>query len=80
MDSLIELWYNTNYIRINDLENYIDENLIFIVLPTDNYVAYNKFIPNYDYNWIKPNLEPENKTPKDAPLELFKIFDFIPNN
>jgi hypothetical protein len=46
----------------------------------DTYVSYDVFKPDENYNYIEGYTEPANKFPKDDPITLHKVADFIPES
>ena len=80
-NSGIKLYYDSNYIRIFDINAQIDSNLQwFIVVPMDQFISFDKFKPNSEYNKIIGYDNPEGEYPKDDYLEIYSIADYIPNN
>ena len=80
----IVLYYKEEYSLVNDsLKNgtYTDsQGQLFIVVPMDTYVSYDVFKPDENYNYIEGYAEPANKFPKDDPITLHKVADFIPES
>lgn len=80
----IVLYYKEEYILVNDaLKNgtYTDnQGQLFIVVPTDTYVSYETFKPDENYNYIEGYTTPANTFPKDDPITLHKVADFIPES
>lgn len=83
----LELYYNADYVYMDDIETISDTNLqFFMTVPVDTYVSFSKFEPNVEYNYIegydKPvgTNEPEDGFPKDDPISLYTVADFIPSN
>lgn len=79
----ITLYYSTEYIMISNLELFIqgtNNNQMFIVVPVDTFVAYDKFIPNYTDNYIEGGTKPSGNYPKDDPISLYTLSDFLPGN
>lgn len=68
---------DSNYIQISDIRNYVDNNQLFIVAPIDTYLTYDQFKPNGEDNYIDGS-ETDKKYPKDDPLYLFTLSNFIP--
>ena len=86
-DTKLELYYNADYVYMDDIETIDDNNFqFFITVPVDTYVSFSKFEPNIEYNYIegynKPvgTNEPEKGFPKDDPISLYTVADFIPSN
>lgn len=85
----IELWYSTEYIYIHpdNMDEYLDSHgTLFMVVPIDTYASIDRFVPNASYNYIegydKPKGfdEPADGYPKDDPISLYTVADFIPTN
>ena len=73
------LYYQPNYKYIYPEQVKLASNDdLFIVVPIDAYVPYNKFQPNPEYNYIKGYDKPAGDYPKDDPISLHKVSDFIP--
>jgi hypothetical protein len=49
-----------------------------MVAPVDTYLTYDQFKPNEKNNYIYGLTEPDKKYPKDDPLYLFILSNFIP--
>lgn len=79
----ITLYYSTQYTVINDLKSHDDStSQLFMVVPMDLFVDSSKFVPDERYNWIngktKPN--PTVEYPKDDPIFLYTLSNFIPQD
>lgn len=77
-----ELYYNTQYILIPETQafnQYSSGYQLFVVSPVDVYVPKSKLIPNtkdnYIYGYDKPGTV---EYPKDDPLYLYRIAEFMP--
>ena len=84
-DLNIELYYTTDYSRIFDLNAHIQnpesESVIFIVVPIDTFVPEDKFEPNDTDNFISGHTNNAGNTyPKDDPIILYTISNFVPGN
>lgn len=77
-----ELYYNTQYILIKDTEafnSYSSTYPLFVVSPVDVYVPKSKLVPDPAVNYIAGGNKPGDiEYPKDDPLYLYKISDFMP--
>ena len=73
-----ELYYNTSYILVEQIQYYNEPNQLFIVVPMDVFVDSSKFIPNESYNWIEGRTKPSGTYTKDDPISLYTLCDFIP--
>ena len=88
----LELFYKPEYVYIDNFSLFNDTwGQLFIVVPMDVYVSTNKFQPDVTVNYIqgcdKPTSPHESKPgfptsgfPKDDPLILYTVADFIPQN
>lgn len=74
----ITLYYSTDYILIDRIASYSGNNQVFVVFPMDTFVAYDKFIPNKSDNYINGNTKPSGEYPKDDPIFLYNLSDYIP--
>ena len=81
----IELYYKTDYILVDNMLGFSDSiSQLFIVVPADSYIDSTNFKPNASSNYIegypKPTgvNEPEGGFPKDDPISLHTVADFIP--
>lgn len=79
----IQLYYKEEYILVNDdlvNDTYTDSlGQLFIVVPVDTYVYYDIFEPNENYNYIENHTKPAGTFPKDDPITLHKVANFIPD-
>ena len=77
----IDLYYKTDYIKIENLHNFSEEGRqLFIVVPMDTYTPEDKFVPVVEYNYIQGYDKPDDKIyPKDDPISIYTLADFIPN-
>lgn len=75
-----KLFYSTDYILIKEIDKYRESNQLFIVVPMDTFVAYENFEPNEIYNYIEGKNKPSGEYPKDDPISLYTLADFIPEN
>lgn len=73
----IVLFYDSNYIQISDIKNYVENNQLFIVASVDTYLTYDQFKPNVAYNYIAET-DTKKIYDKDDPLYLFTLSNFIP--
>lgn len=76
-----ELYYNSQYILIPPdaaFDQYKNTYPLFVVSPMDAYVPIKKFTPNYKDNYIAGETAPDGNYPKDDPLYLYTLSDFIP--
>lgn len=80
-DGNITIYYKSDYINTTSIDKIqINPNLqYFLVVPIDSYVSSDKFQPNPEYNYIKNHTKPEGEFPKDDPIELYTLAEFIPN-
>jgi hypothetical protein len=46
------IYYNTNYINIEHIKEYVQSNQLFVVMPIDTFVSSEYFYPNENYNYI----------------------------
>ena len=85
----LKLYYSPKYILVSpdNINIFPDsERQLFIVVPSDVYVSSKTFVPNENDNYIqgydKPTgvNEPEDGYPKDDPITLYTVSDFIPEN
>ena len=77
----ITLYYKDDYELIvgDKSAGIVDKNApIFVVVPMDSYVPKKEFTPNTTYNYIQGCPKPSGVYPKDDPLVLCTIADFIP--
>ena len=74
----ITLYYKTDYKPITRMDLYNKPNQVFVTFNKDTYVSRDKFVPNTDYNWINGQNEPEEKFPKDYPIFIYELSEFIP--
>lgn len=77
----IDLYYKTDYIKIENLHNFSEEGRqLFIVVPMDTYAPEDKFVPAIEHNYIQGYDKPDDKIyPKDDPISIYTLADFIPN-
>ena len=78
----ITLYYKQDYILIEySFGLHPDDEPVFVVVPMDAYVTSEHFEPDESLNYIKGCEKPEGKYdyPKDDPLVLCTVGDFIPN-
>lgn len=88
----LELFYKPEYVYVDNLGLFNDNTgQLFIVVPMDVYVSTSKFQPDPEINYIqgcdkptsahasKPGF-PASGFPKDDPLILYTVADFIPQN
>ena len=75
-----KLFYSTDYILIKEIDKYREPNQVFIVVPMDTFVNYENFQPNELYNYIEGKDKPSGEYPKDDPISLYTLADFIPEN
>lgn len=76
----IILYYNSNYTLVSDIIKYGESNQLFIVASVDTYLTYDQFKPNTKDNYIYGYKETTKKFPKDDPLYLCTLSDFIPTD
>lgn len=88
----VELFYKSDYAYVSDLNLFNDSlGQLFIVVPMDTFVANSKFDPdpaiNYISGYTKPTSPHESNPnfpatgfPKDDPISLYTVADFIPQN
>ena len=75
----LTLYYKEDYTLIDySLGLHSDSEPIFMVVPFDVYVGKEAFEPSTTYNYIKGHDKPEGSYPKDDPIVLCTIADFIP--
>ena len=75
----ITLYYKQDYTLIDyNLDLHNDNDPIFVVVPMDAYVTQEEFKPNTLDNYIKGASKPAGDYPKDDPLILCTVSDFIP--
>jgi hypothetical protein len=53
---------------------------LFITLPIETYVGDDVFEPSKTYNYILGHNTPDYLYPKDDPITVYVLADFIPNN
>ena len=82
----IQLYYKTDYIRVQNLVDFKDEQgQLFVTVPNDAILPPSKFTPDASKNYInsyeKPVgiNEPETGYPKDDPIYLYTFAEFIPD-
>ena len=75
-----KIYYNTQYIFVDDVSVYNQGNQLFIVVPIDTFASSSQFIPNTSYNYINGYTKPSGTYPKDDKLFLYTVSDFIPEN
>ena len=74
-----ELYYRPDYVKLekgNTIHGDYSEQL-FVVFYKDAFVNYGIFQPNEEYNWIKGKNKPEGEFPKDAPVELYIVSEYL---
>lgn len=88
----LTFYYYAEYEEVNETSLKLDteEQLepLFISVPIDTYVHQNDFMPNSEVNYIagydygSGNSRPwaDDTYPKDDPIHVYKISDFIPHN
>ena len=74
------IYYNTNYINIEHIEEYVQSNQLFVVMPIDTFVSSSYFQPNENYNYIHGYKTPSSLYPKDDKLYLYTVANFIPDH
>ena len=74
------IYYNTNYINIEHIEEYVQSNQLFVVMPIDTFVSSYYFQPNENYNYIHGYKTPSSLYPKDDKLYLYTVANFIPDH
>lgn len=75
----LTLYYKEDYTLIDySLGLHSDNEPIFMVVPFDAYVGKEEFEPSTTYNYIKGHDKPAGSYPKDDPIVLCTIADFIP--
>ena len=74
------IYYNTNYINIEHIEEYVQSNQLFVVVPIDTFVSSEYFYPNENYNYINGYKIPSYLYPKDDKLYLYTVANFIPDH
>lgn len=74
------IYYNTQYIYVDDIRDYRLANQLFIVVPIDTFIGYAQFVPNSTYNYINGYEKPSGEYPKDDKIFLYTVSDFIPEN
>lgn len=75
-----KIYYNSNYINIEYIREFVQNYQLFIVLPVDSFVSSAYFKPNPEYNYIHGYTKPAGTYPKDDKMYLYTIADFIPEN
>lgn len=75
-----EVYYNTQYIVVDDIRDYSQSNQLFIVVPIDTFANGMQFVPNPTYNYINGYTKPSGDYPKDDMLYIYTVSDFIPEN
>ena len=80
LDGNTKLYYSTNYIQLNrvDFDVFSNQGQLFIVVPIDIYIDENRFVPNVSYNYINGQPKPAGNYPKDDPIFVYTLEDFIP--
>lgn len=75
-----ELYYNTEYHLIDPLDSFggYKTYQLFIVAPMDVYVPVDKLKPDPNKNYINGYDKPAGDYPKDAPMYLYALADFMP--
>lgn len=78
----IVLYYDTSYVDITKSIRDFNDSLgqLFIVVPIDTFVHQSKFVPNTSDNYIEGNQKPSGDYPKDDPISLYTVSNFIPGN
>ena len=82
----IELYYSTNYILLSEIEIYgfeqsqIKDKQLFIVVPMDTFVNELHFKPNIQDNYINGLDKPDGNFPKDDPIFIYTLSNFIPES
>lgn len=79
LDLNITLYYDSDYMKILP-DEVIRYNTIFIVVPMDTYISSEVFVPNTTDNYILGYDKPSGEYPKDDPISLYTVSDFIPRN
>lgn len=74
-----ELYYSTDYILIPEIHLF-GGGTIFMVVPMDTFVDATKFNPDQSINYIYGKDKPTGDYPKDDPIYLYTLADFIPEN
>lgn len=78
------LYYDTAYslVAYESIPAFQDStsNQLFIVVPIDTYVSASTFEANSTYNYIAGYTKPSGEYPKDDPISLYALADFIPKN
>ena len=76
------LYYQSNYVYIypSEVKSLPADQDIFMVVPIDVYAPYTKFEPNVEYNYIEGYDKPDGDYPKDDPISLYTVADFIPQS
>lgn len=77
----ITLYYKNDYELIlgDKLAGALSSNTpIFVVVPMDSYVTRSEFVPDPTYNYIQGCDKPSGSYPKDDPLILCTIADYVP--
>ena len=69
---------NYKYLQNNEVKLIPETQDIFIVVPMDAYVPWSKFEPSEEYNYIEGKTEPNEVYPKDDPISIYTVSDFIP--
>lgn len=80
-DPDITLYYNTDYVYLkpSDVENYDPSTgQLFISVPYDTYASHDQFVPTSADNDINTLKEEDKTFPKQDPIELYTVADFIP--
>lgn len=76
----ITLYYKTDYVPVT-LSGFNDSNgQLFITVPVDAYVSNEKFEPNETINYIEGKTKPSGDYPKDDPIHLYSLTNFIPSH
>ena len=77
----IQLYYKQDYTYISEQQlasgNF---STLFISVPIDTYISCNKFIPNVESNYINGHSTSAGIYPKDDPISLHTIGNFIPDS
>ena len=75
-----ELYYSTDYILLPQIKMDQGSGQLFMVVPMDTFIDSEHFEPNAFYNYIEGKDKPEGDYPKDDPISLYTLADFIPEN
>ena len=75
-----ELYYSTDYILLPQIKMDQGSGQLFMVVPMDTFIDSEHFEPNESYNYIEGKDKPSGEYPKDDPISLYTLADFIPEN